>query len=141
MFMPPEVWPVVPYNPTINYKFDLYSAGETLYWLICGQTFHEYIFDAYGNRGETVIARQLQSTSPHTYCKKSGDAQKLLQIVVDNLMIARTKASTVIQDSLFDGVETLKIITPPQNKPQQKPVIAQPVIEIEEVQEEAQRSP
>lgn len=143
MFMPPEVWPLVPRNPRIDHRFDIYSTGETLYWLMCGKTFHEHIFDRYGNSQESVLARQLQTQNPRAFCKPSGHLTELFEIVVDSMMASapssRVDASRLLRASIFDGIQTIKeIIAPrPQHKPRPKP----PLEPIEDIMIPAPEAP
>merc|ERR1719401_1638618 len=125
--MPPELWPVVPRSATFTSSFDIYSASEALYWLICGQTFHEKIFNRYGGRGETEIKRALDSTDPRPMCSPPSALASLYGIVVENMLKAsagqRSKASAILAQSVFQGIDTSKPsavaqqVAPQQPKP------------------------
>merc|ERR1719409_582728 len=112
MYMPPEMWPEVPARPRITYHFDIYSAGETLYELICGKTFHENIFDTYGSRGERQIARALQTETPQRFCNPSESVAPLFDLVVKKMMSpsapARASATKLLESGVFEGVVTTK---------------------------------
>jgi len=133
MFMPPEVWPVVPRSPTFTQAFDVYSTGETLYWLLCGFTFHEKIFNMVGARGETEIKKALVSNDPRRFCTPPSALSALFEIVVGQMMSAspqgRSKASQLLAQPIFQGVETSPpgaVEAPQQTKPSGGPGGRQP---------------
>jgi len=127
MFMPPELWPVVPRSPRFTYTFDVYSTGETLYWLICGTTFHEKIFNRFGGRGETEIKRALVSNDPKGMCSPPSALADVYSLVVDYMLKAspsgRKRASELLSSPVFQGVDTSKpsAAVEQRPKPQQPP--------------------
>lgn len=128
MFMPPEMWPVVPRSATFRSSFDVYSTGETIYWLICGKTFHEYIFNRFGGRGDNELQRALVGTEPRTMCKPQAGFEDLYEVVVGGMLkgsvAGRSKASALLDNRVFQGIDTSKPKAaapqeeaPPQSKP------------------------
>jgi hypothetical protein len=113
--------------------FDVYSTGETLYSMICGKTFHEFIFNKYGHRGDREISRALNQVNPATLCTPRSSLQPLFQLVVSGMMpaVASTRASpaALLANSMFNGIQTLK----EKPKPVDKPVIQQPVKPVMEI--------
>jgi serine/threonine protein kinase len=132
MFMPPETWPEVPRSVKFTHAFDIYSAGETIYSLICGRTFHEYIFDEYGNRGERQIAQALRSVRPGTYCNPRQSLKAIFSLVVEGMMgpaNTRATASALLQNPIFDGIVTVKVVKVVEDK---KPIlhVVAPVVQM-----------
>jgi len=123
-FMPPDMWPFPGDNPRIDHKFDIYSAGETLYWVICGKTFHEYIFASVGwNASENPWAPErdirdaLQTKKPSSFCgeprvpgAKSQNAE-LFKIVTNDMMAlepsSRVDGSVILKSSIFTNINTM----------------------------------
>merc|ERR1712178_353247 len=131
MFMPPETWPLVPSSVKFTYAFDMYSAGEVIYSLICGQRFHEFIFSQYGNKGDRQISQALQQVHPATYCNARKSLTGIFDLVVNGMLVAANKrapASYLLKSSVFTGITTLK--SPKIVKDQQEtlPVIKVPVV-------------
>lgn len=128
MFMPPEFWPVVPRSAKFTFSFDVYSTGETLYWLMCRQTFHEKIFNKYGGRGESDIQRALVSTDPGNMCSPPAGLTGLFSLVVGKMLkgsaAQRSRASVLLADSVFQGIDTSQPGASPaqQPSPQQVPM-------------------
>jgi len=134
MFLPPEMWPIVPHNPTYLSSFDVYSVGETLYWLMCGgKTFHEHIFDRYAPRGEREIKRGLESEKPAKFCSLiSQNLAGLLSLVADYMLTpnptSRASPKQLLSQGMFKGVDTLRPSQVPQMKDEkaQQPVKQMP---------------
>lgn len=146
MFMPPEFWPVIPSRYSFHSSFDVYSVGETLYWLICGKTFHEMVFNKVGARGDAELKRALVSRQPSTECRPPDQFKDLFNFVCDNMLQSsenrRAKPSSMVNWEGFRGIETVpkpnKPIEPTKpNKPIEPakpikpvvPVVVTPVIE------------
>jgi serine/threonine protein kinase len=148
MFLPPEMWPVVPASAVMTSAFDVYSTGETLYSLMCGKTFHEAIFNKYGqHQNEQQIKSRLVNERPEGFCnpKDSRDDRlaALFELVVKGMMNAdatrRSSPTKLLSSAIFEGIETLKVEKPQQSllpdivqKPKPQPVIV-PVIEKPQV--------
>lgn len=144
MFLPPEMWPIVPRTARMTPAFDVYSTGETLFSLICGKTFHEFIFDRFGGRGDSEIARQLKSRSPSQYCTPPSELRPLFEVVVSGMLPAapgsRASPTALLAKPVFKGIQTLKVAdegkkpsrpTPSRPTPA-KPTPAKPVIPVVE---------
>merc|ERR1712048_1231237 len=130
MFMPPETWPLVPPSVKFTYAFDIYSAGEVMYSLICGRTFHEFIFDQYGNRGDRQISQALQSVHPGTYCNPRSSLRAIFDLVVKGMLVpekSRSPASYLLKSPIFGGIATLKAPRTVKDQQETLPVVKVPV--------------
>merc|ERR1712019_120841 len=148
MFLPPEMCPVVPASAVMTSAFDVYSTGETLYSLMCGKTFHEAIFNQYGqHQNEQQIKSRLVKERPEGFCNpkdpKDDRLAALFELVVMKMMSAdatrRSSPTKLLSSDIFEGIETLKVEKPRGSllpdivqKPKPQPVIV-PVIEKPQV--------
>jgi len=148
MFLPPEMWPVVPASGRMTSAFDVYSTGETLYSMMCGKTFHEAIFNRYGqHQNEVQIKSRLVNERPEGFCNPKDPTDKrlasLFELVVMGMMNAdatrRSSATSLLSSPIFDGIQTLKVEKPQESllpvivqKPKPQPVI-EPVFEKPQV--------
>jgi len=139
MFMPPEFWPVIPFRYSFKSSFDVYSTGETLYWLMCGKTFHELVFDAVGAKGDTELKKALVSRSPQQMCRPPSHFKDLFEFVCGKMLqaseIQRAKPSQLITWDGFNGIETVPKPNQGPSKPENnnkpakpnKPIVPVPV--------------
>merc|ERR1712187_895705 len=114
-------WPVVPASAVITSAFDVYSTGETLYSLMCGKTFHEAIFDKYGqHQNEKQIKSRLLKERPEGFCNPKDPKDKrlasLFELVVMGMMnpdaTRRSSPTSLLSSPIFDGIQTLKVEKP-----------------------------
>lgn len=139
MFLPPEMWPVVPAKWQMTSAFDVYSTGETLYSMMCGKTFHEAIFNKYGqHQNEVQIKRRLVNERPEGFCNPKDPKEErlafLFELVVNGMMnpdaTRRSSPTLLLKNGIFEGIQTLKVEKQEESflpvivqKPKPQPVI------------------
>merc|ERR550532_2002771 len=116
-FMPPELWPDGPDQTVASYTHDVYGVGETLYNILCGQTFHGMIWDEFLYMENWDKKKKLTTVQPGSKCSRprsssySGNQAlaALFNVVVNQMLAALPKnrpSGTVLLDQMHEYWQT-----------------------------------